>query len=137
MASDLQFTQSNAIKWKGKTKIYKFDPHPDVYNEEFIVGIAGSANDLITVSEFFYNPEAFKRVPKVNCNGLVLTKSGRIYTFTELDKWLYMDVPFAAVGSGSPAALGALHAGASPKEAVQAAMKVDPFTGLGIKQLSF
>lgn len=36
---------------------------------------------------------------------------------------------FAAIGSGAPAALGALWAGADPAHAVRCASKVDPYTG--------
>jgi 20S proteasome alpha/beta subunit len=36
--------------------------------------------------------------------------------------------PFAAAGSGASAALGAMHFGATPQEAVEIAIKVDPFT---------
>jgi len=38
-------------------------------------------------------------------------------------------MPFMAWGSGSPAALGALHAGATAKEAVRCAIKVDSNSG--------
>lgn len=37
--------------------------------------------------------------------------------------------PFTAIGTGSGAALAAMHCGRSPKEAVKIASKVDPFTG--------
>lgn len=49
------------------------------------------------------------------------------YTFG--DGWITMDGPFEAWGSGLPAALGAMHAGASALEAVKIAGLVDVYTG--------
>lgn len=46
--------------------------------------------------------------------------------------WRPIKVPtpkFFAIGSGAPAALGALHMGASAKEAVNVAKKIDIYTG--------
>jgi len=139
MAADLQMTQHNSIKWKCKTKMYKFSAHPDTYGEcDFIMGFAGTANDMITAFEFFSNPDSFKKIPNLSgLTGLVLTAKGSIYIFDKLDKWLLVDAPYAAIGSGSMYALGAMSTGASPKEAVKAASKLDPYTGLGIKVVSF
>jgi ATP-dependent protease HslVU (ClpYQ) peptidase subunit len=139
MACDLCFTQNGAITWKGKTKIYKFKAHPDTYPVcEFIIGFAGTANDIITAVEFFNNPDDFKKVPPIKgLTGLVLTQQKDIYMFNELGKWIGVDEPYASIGSGSPFALGAMAAGSTPKEAVKAATARDPYTGLGIKTLSF
>ena len=48
-----------------------------------------------------------------------------------------MDEPTYAIGSGMHYALGALKTGATPKEAVVAASKLDPMTGLGVKVMEF
>ena len=139
MCSDLQFTLNGNMKTKGKTKIYKIAPHILHYpDEEFIVGFCGNASDIIDVADYYYCPENYKQIPRVrNLSGLILTKSGKIYHFDTPGKWLIIDAPFAAMGSGSPVALGALHTGATPKEAVLAASKVDTYTGMGTKVLSF
>lgn len=132
-------TQSDTVKWKAKTKIYKFKANEETYPHcDFIVGFAGGANDTITAVEFFSNPENFKRVPNTKgLQGLVLTADGDIYIFNSLSQWIRINEPFAAVGSGAPFALGAMESGASPKEAVRAAMKRDPWSGLGVKTMSW
>ena len=135
MACDLQFTLHGSMKTKGKTKCYKFNPHEMHFDlEPFIVGFCGAASEIIDIVDFYSQPEVYKSMPRTkNLSGLVLTASGKIFQFDQPAKWLIVDAPFAAMGSGAQAAYGALHMGASPKEAVQAAMKIDPFTGMGIK----
>ena len=138
MACDLQFTVMGQMKTKGYTKIYKFEPHELHFHEPFIMGFCGTAGDIIDVIDYYYQPDLYKSFPKVrNLSGLVLTQSGHIFQFDQPEKWLPVIAPFAAMDSGSPTAYGALHMGASPKEAVLAATKVDPFTGMGTKVLKF
>jgi len=139
MVCDLQMTVSQAMKVKCRTKIYKFNPHELHFSiEPFMVGFCGNASEIVDVVDFYSRPEVYSGMPKVrNLSGLVLTESGKIFTFDKPQAWLAVDAPFAAVGSGALTALGALHTGASPKEAVLAAMKVDPFTGMGTKTIKF
>jgi 20S proteasome alpha/beta subunit len=135
MACDLQFTLYGQMKTKGKTKIFQIDPHPVHYDAEpFLVGFAGAASEIIDVVDFYQNPEVYGKMPRTrNLSGLVLTKSGRIFQFDTPDKWIAVDEKYAAIGTGSLTAMGALIAGATPKQAVAAASKVDPMTGMGIK----
>ncbi len=138
MACDLQFTNLNTgMKFKGKTKIYKFNANPLTYNDcDFMVGFAGSASDVIAVAEFFSMPEAFDKPPKVSgMGGLVLTQKGDIFTFDHYSKWLMVNQEYMSIGSGSLVALGAVAAGSSPKEAIKIASKLDAYTGMGIKVL--
>lgn len=121
--------------WKGKTKVYRFKASPDTYNDcDFIVGFCGNASDVITICNYFNFPELFKTPPRVRgCGGLVLTAERDIFMFDDYTKWLIVNEPFHAIGSGSPYALGAMAQGASPKEAIKIASKQDAYTGLGIK----
>ena len=65
---------------------------------------------------------------KVNFNALVLTADG-IYEWSwELVADRVLD-DFWAIGSGSPAALAAMHCGRNAQEAVYIAMEIDPYTG--------
>lgn len=138
MACDLQMTLNMTTKTKAKTKIFKIDPHEMHFHEPFIIGFCGSASEIIDVVDFYERPEIYERLPRTkNLSGLVLTESGKIFQFDSPGKWLAVDGPYAAMGSGSNVALGALHMGATPKEAVLAASKVDPFTGMGTKVLRF
>jgi 20S proteasome alpha/beta subunit len=60
-----------------------------------------------------------------------------MFVFDDPSAWLVVDQPYYAIGSGSPFALGALAQGASAKEAVEAAAKSDPFTGMGVKSYNW
>lgn len=140
MACDLQFTNTaTGNKWKGHTKVYKFQPHENTYPVcEFIVGFAGAASEIVTIAEFFSVPDNFSKPPKVGkCLGLVLTAKKQIFMFTDYCKWLAVKEPYHAIGSGSEYALGAMASGMSPKEAVKIAMKHDSYTGMGIKTINF
>lgn len=138
MACDLQIT-SGDVRFKAKTKIYRVDPHEMHYNKEpFIIGFAGDSSNIIEVVDFYYRPDLYKKIPRLhNVFGLVLTESGVIYQFSRPGVWRLLDQQFASVGSGAAIALGALHMGATPKEAIQAATKVDIYTGMGTKVLKF
>ena len=138
--ADLQFTDTrDGSMWKGKTKVFRFKANPLTYEySDFIIGFAGSASDIVSVSTFFEFPELHKNPPKVrNLTGLVLTEDAKIYTFDDYTKWLAINQPFAAIGTGAGYALGALESGLSPKEAVKIAMKHDAYTGMGVKGLSW
>lgn len=139
MACDLQMTVNGAMKTKCGTKVYKIQPHELHFSHEaFLVGFCGAASEIGDVVDFYERPELYKTMPRTKAlHGLVLTASGKIFQFDSPGKWLTVNSPFASMGSGSPIALGALHMGATPKQAVQAAMKVDPFTGMGVKTFKF
>jgi len=139
MACDLQMTISGSLKMKCKTKIFKIAPNELHFPiESFLIGFCGSVGDMIDVVDYYERPELYKGIPRVrNLSGLVLTESGSIFHFDSPGKWMAIDSIYASMGSGSLTAMGALAMGATPKQAVQAAMKVDPFTGMGTKTLKF
>lgn len=138
MCGDLQFTVQGVMKTKGRTKIFRVAPHELHHHEEFFIGFCGIASDFIDVIDYYQNPEFYKTIPKTRgLGGLILTKSGKIFQFDDPGKWLAVAGKYAAIGSGAPAAYGALLMGATPKEAVLAASKVCPFTGMGTTLLKF
>lgn len=140
MACDLQGTLGDSQILTLPTKIYKFKPHERTYpNSEFIMGFAGTAGDAITMADFFENPDTYDEVPEPEqpIQGMVLTPDGRIYHMTGPTKWVRIMDAYFSIGSGSSVALGAMAMGATPKQAVKAAIKVDPFSGQGIKSLKF
>lgn len=126
------------MKTKGTTKIYLVEPHERHYSEQFIIGFAGGASDFLEVIDFFEYPDTYKKCPTPrSVQGLVVTASGKIFQFDNPSKWIRVASKVAAIGSGAPAAYGALHAGASPLDAVKAACKVDTFSGMGTKLIKF
>ena len=138
MAGDLQLTISGTQISKCRTKIFKIDPNPDYFPEPFLVGFAGDAGEIVDLLDFFEHPEVHQKPPRIrNTQGLVLTASNKIFQFTNPTNWIEINDKYAAIGTGSSYALGALSAGASPKDAVTAATKLDPFSGMGVKTLKF
>lgn len=136
MAGDLLYTNMS-LKFKGAPKVIRVKPHEAHWNDgEFLIGFAGIAGEMISLMDFYMNPEAYGgRLPKTReTKGLVLTKKG-IFLFDNPSSWMKVDDGFHAIGSGQTAALGAMHSGASPLDAVKVAAKVDPFTGAGYKSL--
>ena len=138
MACDLQITVMGQQKMKCKTKVFKIEHNELYFTEPFLVGFAGDANEMMDVVDFFTHPDIYPKPPRLrNTTGLVLTESKKIYTFSQVGTWILLDSPYASIGSGSSFALGALSVGASPRDAVKAASKIDPFTGMGIKSFNF
>lgn len=59
---------------------------------------------------------------------LIIQPDGSVLCF-ENRTWMEFDCPYIAMGSGKDFAYGALHMGASAKQALKAAMAHDPGTG--------
>ena len=134
MACDLQMTVAGIMKVKAKTKIYKIKAHEMHFPVDFLIGFCGSATEIIDVVDFYERPDIYQHMPKTrNLSGLILTADHVIYQFDHPGKWLAVDAPYSSVGSGALTAMGAMSMGATPKEAILAASKIDPFTGMGTK----
>lgn len=104
---------------------------PKLYRKgEAIIGTAGSH----VLGEIFVKwfgtkkkkPTQFGK--DVDFEALVLTKDG-LYHYDEYLSGGKVLQPFFAIGSGSHAALGALHMGANAEMAVRVACKVDTMSG--------
>jgi hypothetical protein len=109
----------------------KFIPEP------FYVGYAGSVNDSQRMIEWLRNPEGMRRPRKFESSGLlVLTEKRRIILihYPDPESWVEINEPFFSIGSGANFAQASMLAGLSPKEAVVAASKLDPHTGMGVKE---
>jgi ATP-dependent protease HslVU (ClpYQ) peptidase subunit len=127
---------NQVLKFKGGPKIIKCPPNEMFgQKDEFLMGFAGVAHEMISLMDFFLNPDLGMKIPKTrDTKGLILTKKG-IYIFDTPGQWMNVDERFHAIGSGSVTAIGAMHAGASTLEAVKVAAKVDLYTGMGYKTL--
>jgi hypothetical protein len=77
--------------------------------------------------------------PKMNTEsfeGLIISEEDGILIFENRD-WIRVNMDYIALGSGAVFAYGALEVGASAKQAVKAAMKLDPNTGGRVQTLEF
>lgn len=104
---------------------------PKLYRKgDAIIGTAGSH----ALGESFVKWYGSKRKKpngfgkEADFEALVITKNG-LYHYDEYLSGGRVLQSWFAIGSGSHAALGALHAGASPEEAVAIACKVDTMSG--------
>ena len=120
------------MKFRLKTKIFEFES-PLLYPKPFYVGLAGTVEKFADVLEFFRDPTQYKKPPSLgNGEGLILTTDGKIFTFfKDPTNWLVIDQPTYAIGSGMHFAMGSMESGATPLEAVKAAIKLDPSSGMG------
>jgi ATP-dependent protease HslVU (ClpYQ) peptidase subunit len=139
IACDLQVTYNGRQPLKVDTKIEKFDG-PIVSSlwgaEEAYIGYAGTVNDWGNVLAWFRDPNM--KVPKIkDAEFLALTNKKQIWYSSNFNNWTVFKEPYAAIGSGSQFAIGALSSGLSPKEAIKVATKHDVFTGMGCKSYSF
>lgn len=132
IAGDRQATHSAGMVFRLKTKLHKFAPTA-FYPTEFYVGLAGNLDDFSDVLSFFQSPEGYKKAPRLKGGeGLILGGDGKIWTFSRADVWIPVDQKFYAIGSGMLYAMGAMENGATPTDAVKAACKFDPGSGMGV-----
>lgn len=94
-----------------------------------LIGTAGeSGSGLIFVDWYGTGKDAPSELidggAEFDC--IVVDGSGAIWLYDRWCKGEQVLEPFWAVGSGAKAALGAMHAGASAKRAVEIACKIDP-----------
>lgn len=134
IAADSQVTAGEARKFRCE-KIYQVVVH----GLPAIVGLAGGAFDGLAFLDWLMGdkPEPPQRLidGEADFTAIVLNKHGLF----EYDKWCRPDKVlerFYAVGSGASAALGAMHMGATARQAVEVACKIDPFSGGPIVEMS-
>lgn len=93
------------------------------------IGVAGSYIDCLEFVRWWKSGAKDEPPETQEVDALVLTKDGRILMFNQHHMFFELEDEFAAIGSGGAAALGAMHAGATPRQAIQIAGLVDPATG--------
>jgi ATP-dependent protease HslVU (ClpYQ) peptidase subunit len=138
IACDLQVSWNGGYKYRVTTKIFGLDPNKFI-PEPFYVGYAGSVADAQKIIEWLRYPDEIKRPRKLeNASLMILTEKRRIITVYDPDpaSWIEINEPFFSIGSGANFAQASMLAGLSPKEAVVAASKLDPHTGMGVKEFS-
>ncbi len=104
--------------------------------------MGGGSGDVVDVSNFLDWVEEgadLKALPKFSDNftGILVDKSHYIYLVYENGVSRPISAPFYATGCGQEVAKGALAAGATAEEAVQAAIHISPYTGGHVDVLRF
>lgn len=90
-----------------------------------VFALCGDWAALSALKSWVLSPEGPQ--PGGDCT-LIVFRNGEVTVYS--DGGFYVETaPFAAWGSGTPVAYGALHAGCSAEEAVRIASLVDPYTG--------
>jgi ATP-dependent protease HslVU (ClpYQ) peptidase subunit len=99
-------------------------------------GAAGDAGDCTRMLDWAETGFAEKKRPKFTCPPgapdeamLLILQADGIYLMTQNDPYPeQIAADYYAIGSGGPAALGALYAGATLEQAMDIACVVDPYT---------
>lgn len=95
-----------------------------------LIGIAGVYAHCMTFIEYLKAGDEEADHPDMDgVFAIVLTNKGAIWMYDGHPTAYQVKDGFAAIGSGSQAALAAMHCGLSPKCAVRIAAKIDPRTG--------
>jgi len=132
IAGDLQATHSGGLKFKLKTKLQEFY-QPLIWPTKFYVGLCGNVDEFPDILMYLADPTQFKKAPKGSGGDfLILTEDKQIFTFKSPAKWIAVNQPFYAVGSGMNYAMSAMACGKTPVEAVKVASKFDLYTGFGV-----
>jgi hypothetical protein len=132
IAGDRQVTHSGGLKFKVTTKVHEFY-QPLLWPKKFYVGMCGNVDEFPDILQFLYDPAAMKKAPKGNGGEcVVLTEDRKIFTFKSPSKWIHVEQPFYAVGTGMNYAMSAMECGKTAIEAVKVASKFDLYTGMGV-----
>ncbi len=94
-----------------------------------LVGIAGNCAKADGFLSAIVNGSADPTAPEDGVTALVISPDGQITVHEAAGRFDVTGAAFWAIGSGTSAALGALHAGASAEEAVRIAMLIDNDSG--------
>ena len=98
----------------------------------YLVGWVGcESGGLKFVAHFTQHGMGQRPALKDNTEVIVVSRAG-IWVESEADTSNIMEEPKWAFGSGGAFALGAMHAGATAKQAVEIASKLDVYTGMGV-----
>lgn len=92
-----------------------------------IVGVAGDYATAHAFVQWLKKPVG-DPPPLTDVSALWLKPDG-LWLFDASSKPYKLRDEFSAIGSGAQAALGAMHAGATPRQAVAIAKRIDPGTG--------
>lgn len=124
VAADSQTSAHDCIDPGPRSKLER-RPNGDVY------AIVGNWMDGVALKEWIIQDGGgHKGTPQPNgdCTVIVFSQ-GAVSVFSNGGSYDENPDPFRTWGTGSPAALGALYAGASAAEAVAIACKIDPWSG--------
>mgnify|MGYP000045880688 FL=1 len=129
-------THSAGMKFKGASKVILVPNSKAIYGRDKVyMGYSGNAHRWSEVIQWFYYPENKK--PRIrDVEFLMLNDKKEIWHSVDFTNWLQVKEDYFSIGSGSLYALGALATGTTPKEAVKVASKLDPYTGMGIKEFN-
>ena len=119
MAADSRLTDGDTNA--NARKLWKVNGH--------LIGVAGDYPAAVAFVNW-YKSKTKPNVPDMkNLNVMVLTPTGKILHYDHSLHPYEVTDNFSAIGSGAQAALGAMHAGARPRDAVRIASKIDRNTG--------
>jgi len=110
----------------GTTRLRSNSKISRIRNE--LIGSSGLTDGNILFLEWYRGDRKTRSKIELDICMLVLNQRG-IFLYHQNLVPSQVKHPFYAVGSGAEVALGAMHAGASPKEAVEIACKVNINTG--------
>jgi hypothetical protein len=97
-----------------------------------LLGICGDFAAGMALVEWMLSGQKGDQPKPDDTTLLVVEPSGRVMIYEGGGAHPVGEPPFWAIGSGFPAALGALHMGATAVQAVEIASKIEPNTGDGV-----
>lgn len=128
IAADGQVTAGHIIEDLARQKVFKL-------NDGRAIGMAGTLANFDAFKEWFCDPNAEVPALSEDFEAVVIDGSNRVTVYDDKCRPLSMPVPYAG-GSGKEVALGAMLAGATPKEAVKIAIQRDVYSGGRIRTIT-
>ena len=127
-----------------KVTVEKVSLKHDEENSPLLVGFVGSVENALLCIRWICNGSDPQKRPKeledeeASFFVLTLNLEGKIVVYGVSCVGIeVVEDEYAAVGTGSSAALAAAHMGASLAEAIKLAAEIDPYTGRGVTVVHF
>jgi ATP-dependent protease HslVU (ClpYQ) peptidase subunit len=119
LAGDTRVTEGRLVHPEKARKVHRL-------RNGCLFGAAGTSSSIAILKRALARNEKQPKAPDVDAlcimpNGDILYWCGKV--------WEKIDAPFVAIGSGKKFAYGALQVGATAREAVRAACKLEKHTG--------
>ena len=111
-----------------------------IKTESHLVAISGDFKAVALFTEWAkvgLDPDKAPKVKGISFEAVVVDRKGVVSSYDDSTVPVILDDKTYAAGSGKYYAQGALHAGATAKQAVIAAAAFDPLTGGQVREISF
>lgn len=133
------FAADKRMSWHNATvtKLWAFENETALFPVLGGAGVFTSIRQAATWVENGGDPDTKPEFDEKDFHLIAADSKGQLWLAADSLEWIPIEEDVASVGSGSPYAMGAMLAGATPERAIEIATQMDSATGNGITDYYF